>query len=173
MQIPWYLIWVKHLTYNKVSLEQLNLKYKVCTILFKMISAPSLFTSYLFMQLPLQSPPKISSNAAGTFAVLYHLPTCYFVSLSLQFPPKLPIYLRHFSPPYFYIQPSLQSPLKIVSPTSTIETIQAVPKNQWTSESCVDWHWISTCFPKAWTGKAALTTNYFLLFILSKFVYFG
>lgn len=67
IQIPWYLIWVKHLTYNKLSLEQLNLKYKVCTILFKMISAPSLFTSYLFMQLPLQSPPKISSKAAGTF----------------------------------------------------------------------------------------------------------
>ena len=45
--------------------------------------------------------------------------------------------------------------------------------NEQVSHVWTDTDLISTCFPKAWTRKAALTINYFLLFILSKFVYFG
>ena len=58
-------------------------------------------------------------------------------------------------PPYCYIQPF---PPKILSPTSTIQSSQAVPRaSEYVSLVWTDAVVISPCFPKARTGITAFT----------------
>ena len=50
--------------------QQLSLQYNVCWILYKMVGAPWLSQTYLYIQPPLESPSKIHSSTSANF----HLP---------------------------------------------------------------------------------------------------
>ena len=107
---------------------------------------------------------------------IFHLATC---SQNHSYNPHLhylPLYLNQSLPRYFYIQQSLQSPLKTISPTLTIQPIQAVLRAQWASLMWTDTFALFHCFrkalsfPKAWTGITALTITDSLSLRLRKLV---
>ena len=50
--------------------QQLYIQYKVCWILYKMVGAPSFSQPHLWIQTPLQSPPKICSSTSVSFHIL-------------------------------------------------------------------------------------------------------
>ena len=110
-----------------------------------------------FMQPPAWSPSTIPSSSSVTFYLQFQLPT-FFAKPSLPSPPTLPIYLRHLSPPYFYTLPSLHTPSKIFSPTSSIQPFQSVQGSS-EEESVVRINsiLISDGFPEAWAGITKLT----------------
>ena len=66
--------------------EQLYLQYKVCWILYKMVSAPSFSQRYLCIQPMLQSPSKNCSSTSVNFHLLFQ--SYLFTKSSLQSPPK-------------------------------------------------------------------------------------
>ena len=77
----------------------------------------------------------------GACSSIFHYPICsykHFYNLHKHF---LPLYLTYFSLPYFYIQPSLQSPQKVYS--STTEPIQTATMVQRAMTFCGDWHFWS------------------------------
>ena len=95
---------------------------------------------YFYLQQPLQSRRTIEflPLIQPTLIPIFHFPTC---SQNHRYNPhqrSLPLYLSHFSPLYFYIQPSLQPPPKILSPTTTIQPVQVVSKTQWAIGFCLE-----------------------------------
>ena len=60
------------------------------------------------------------------FTILFYLPTCSQNHLYNPHQHSFPLYISHFAPHYFNIEPSLQSSLKILSNTSAIQPIYAV-----------------------------------------------
>lgn len=103
------------------------------------------------------SPSTIPSSSWATF----YLPisaSYFFAKLSLPSPRILLIYLRHLSPPYFYTHPSLHTPSKILSPTSSIQPFQAVQgSSEEDSVVRIDSILISDGFPEAWAEITMLT----------------
>ena len=71
--------------------QQLYIQYRVCWILYKRVGAPSFSQPYLFIQPPLQSPPKISFSTSVNFHLA--ISPLFFYSISLQFPLTLPFFL--------------------------------------------------------------------------------
>ena len=78
-------LWVKHATHQNLLL---HLQYKVCQILYKMVSAPSFPQDHLCIQPMLQSPPKNRSSTSVNFYYLFH--PYLFTKTSLQSPPTSP-----------------------------------------------------------------------------------
>ena len=131
----------------------------------KMIGAPSFFTTLLVDA----TTPTIPTN--NPFLYCSQFPPPYITSPLHILPHypynphqhSLPIYLSHFSPPYFYTQPSLQSLPKVLSPTSTIQPIQVESKAQWTNGSCVDRHCFNLSLPPRSMGRDNSTHNHWFL----------
>ena len=151
--------------------QQRHLQYKVCRILYKIVSAPSFSQDYLCMQPALQSPPKDRSSTS-VISTSYSTLNC-----SQDLPYNLhqntfPLYLSNFSPPLFCVQPSKNSTPKIYSLPQPFcqsrlrqETreLRNLPRN--------DTVLISPFFLKVWTEITGLTTADYLSLRLRKLVY--
>ena len=118
--------------------QQLYLQYKICWILCKMVGASSFSQSYLCIQPPLQSTPKISFSTSVNF----HLPN----------PPLLVhkiILTIHTNTPLLSTAVILHLLIFAYNhpnnlhqkyfPTSSTEPIQAVSRDQEARKSCEYW----------------------------------
>ena len=105
---------------------------------------------FLLLQSSLHSPSKIASSTLTNFQ-FHFSPPYWFIKPSLQsyqcsFP--FPLYLKSFFTSLFLHTAILTTPLKILSPNSTTQPIQAASK-----QVCfvsTDTALISSCFLKTW-----------------------
>ena len=139
--------------------EQLYLQYKVCRILYKMVSAPSISQHCLCMQPMLQYPLKNRSSTSVNFHLLFH--PCLFPKSSLQSPLTSPSSMlqQFFTPPPFLRTTSPTIYTKNIFPNSTILPIYAASKDLGAMKSCKDWRCfiLSLFFFKVCTVITVLT----------------
>ena len=89
-----------------------------------MVRALSFFIT-LLVHTTTPTIPILSSTSAN-----FHLHPCSQKNPYNPLRHSVPLYFSHSMPPYFHIQPSLQSPSNIISPTLNIHLIQAASKAQ-------------------------------------------
>ena len=120
--------------------HRVYLQYKVCWILYKMVSAFSFSQPYMWIQPPPQSPPKISSTTSTNFHL--PIPSLLVHKIILTIPTNTPFLYISSTPPYVCVQPSLQSTSKVFLYHSHLSNLDE-SRNQWARESCEDWHYFN------------------------------